>query len=450
MSIQTIVIEQLTTYGGSELNVLADEVRIGRAVLFVNEAAKALTDGFVVSKIASVIDAGQAMDFAARIKEVPALNHSIVVQFANLSGIPEWKLVNRTLPALEAAGVIEFRVGDNNEIAHIEEFVGVSKSVARQTVDVLNCLKYSPIEYAFLMSVDIGAMSPLTENDHLQQISRKGASDSDAREAVRLARVTRLLMDVQSQSLRETVVYSPHIWGAKHVRMAEFMRNLPPNERDELLQMSDQVLSYPGIQTRRLAAAPGILKAAEGAGIIQTAQVLTSTGQQASYSFSPLIEANDDSLVTSEALHQRKLFVAHMLYGVEQAKAGYGKIQDPKWLVQKLIERGTVGPATNISTDYVLLEQHGVVAVDGNPGTRAYLKLMKKEIAQAGLEWIKNLDSRDASVPQVGTDEPLKLFRSPEQNRNHSASQVDNESQEVIISAVLELRKEAQQSGFFL
>ena len=90
------------------------------------------------------------------------------------------------------------------------------------------------------------------------------------------------------------------------------------------------------------------------------------------YVFSPLLQVADDGVATTEALHLRKLFVAHILFGQEQATPGYGQIRDPTVLVKKLLDRGQVGPATNISTDYHMLEASGVVCVEpyGN-GDRA-------------------------------------------------------------------------------
>ena len=107
--------------------------------------------------------------------------------------------------------------------------------------------------------------------------------------------------------------------------------------------------------------------------------------------FSPLLEVDDDRCVTTEALHLRKLFVAHILFGHERSLAGRGNINNPTALVRRLVNNGRVGPATNIGTDYYLLEAAGVVAVEPF-GDRAYLKLVKRgKIVESGLDWIRRI-----------------------------------------------------------
>lgn len=109
---------------------------------------------------------------------------------------------------------------------------------------------------------------------------------------------------------------------------------------------------------------PGILSSARKVGLVQAATVKSSVaaGQQ-TYVFSPLMESEDDKLQTTEVLHRRKMFVAHILYGHEKAIASRGRIYDPRVLVRALLNRGSVGPASNIASDYHLLEANGIVAV---------------------------------------------------------------------------------------
>ncbi|MGT2530680.1 hypothetical protein ACU4GG_29110 [Streptomyces nojiriensis] len=163
------------------------------------------------------------------------------------------------------------------------------------------------------------------------------------------------------------------------------------------------------------------------------------------YVFSPLIQTADDQSTTTEALHLRKLFLAHILFGREKAMLGKGRINDPVVLVSKLLNSGSVGPATNIGTDYHLLESNGVVRVEELPNGRAFLRLIKKEIVSDGLDWLK------ASVGHIpGGSSSLEmenvpgLFVTPEEDR--SALTDDAASDEITTAAILELRKEAQRA----
>jgi len=119
----------------------------------------------------------------------------------------------------------------------------------------------------------------------------------------------------------------------------------------------EQASTRPGLALDQLTASSSIMNGARKVGLVQAATVKSSRGgRNRTYLFSPLIQAADDVLLTTEALHLRKLFVAHILFGQEQAIAGWGRIRDPTVLVRALLNRGQVGPATNISTDYHLVE----------------------------------------------------------------------------------------------
>src|SRR5207248_1378189 len=112
-------------------------------------------------------------------------------------------------------------------------------------------------------------------------------------------------------------------------------------------------------------------------------------------------------------------------------------------LVGSLLRKGFVGPATNIGTDYHMLEAQGIVRVD-HGANRPYLHLVKREVVEEGLQWL-----RRTSVGPDGTFDPDTLgalrppdsFVTPEENRLRLPD--DAAGAEIFHSAVLELRKEA-------
>lgn len=178
---------------------------------------------------------------------------------------------------------------------------------------------------------------------------------------------------------------------------------------------------------------------------MQAATVKSSVGTAGSqtYVFSPILESEDDKLQTTEVLHHRKLFVAHILYGHEKATLDRGRIYDPTVLVRSLLRKGTVGPASNIASDYHLLEANGIVSVrsaDEAPG-RAYLDLVKREIVEGGLGWLeasRGIGS-SGSEADLGALTPPNVWSSPEADR---ANQPDTgASVEIAESAILRLRE---------
>ncbi|RAG71144.1 hypothetical protein DN536_34755, partial [Burkholderia multivorans] len=166
--------------------------------------------------------------------------------------------------------------------------------------------------------------------------------------------------------------------------------------------------------------------------------------------FSPLMETDDDKLQTTEVLHKRKLFVSHILYGHEKAVAGRGRIYDPRILVRALLRNGEVGPASNIASDYHLLEARGIVNVrpdEDHPG-RAYLELVQEEIVQGGLAWIEaSLGAVAASG--AGADlsalKPPSVWTSPEVDPAHQPDTAA--AKEIAESAILRLREAKKEAA---
>ncbi len=369
-------------------------------------------------------------------------------EYAAQARIGRRQLLAIILPALKAADVIEFRL-EGDELVHVEEYVGLTGRLIEQSVRVLEQLGPSDHERALLHSVEVASWAPLTQAQHLEQLGRRGFGDDMSAAGLQHALAAGVNQRVASPELRENVVFNPYVWGSGQVPIAGFLRSLPPAEREALLGICEQASDRPGLALPTLTGgSPATVNSARKVGLLQASTVKSTGGFGASqtYVFSPLLESEDDKLLTTEALHQRKLFVAHILFGKEMAQTGRGRVQNPVVLVNALLNRGSVGPASNIATDYHLLEAQGIVRVEQTSGGRAYLNLVKREIAEGGLAWLRRTTDDDNS----GTPE-LKLLRSPggfvtpEQDRRSLGDQ--GEADEIARSAVLRLREEAARAA---
>ncbi len=215
--------------------------RLGRAVVFVHQHDHKITDPLVRAEVEILLLTGKAMDFAARLKghqSLVVLTHELVVSYAKHAGLGGLELTNTVLPALKNAGLIDYRIDAANRISNLEEYVGVSATVTEQTVALLDSLGPQRSDLAFLPSVEIGAIAPLAASQHLDQIVKRGFTEQEAEDALRLARAVGLNLDAPSDELNELVVFSPYVWGTKQLSLATFLGNLPPNEREALLGSS--------------------------------------------------------------------------------------------------------------------------------------------------------------------------------------------------------------------
>jgi hypothetical protein len=178
---------------------------------------------------------------------------------------------------------------------------------------------------------------------------------------------------------------------------------------------------------------------------VDNATVQTTGGAARGFAFSPALERMLKGGATDVA-HERKLFVAHILYGHRYASAGLGRIRDPLLLVQRLIERGEVGPATSIANEYPLLESRGIVRVQSGGRGRGMLKLVKTDVARDSLDLLRQAL---ADADEGGGESGIQglwvpgTFRTPERTRRALPELEPSVEAEVLTSTVEELREAA-------
>lgn len=424
--------------------------RLGRALFYIHQQTGVISDPLIKAKLGQLIAAGEAMGYAVTLKDHKVLTGAMAIEFAAQAGIAQHRLFTEVLPKLREADLISYTLDTATaSLATIEEFVGLSGRIIDQAMKVTE--KYMPtdVEIAVLHCTELASWAPLAMRQHAEQLHNRGFTDAVIEEAMNLTLAAGVNQRVKSGDLGEFVIYNPNVWSAQHISIAAFLKGLPPAERDSLLGLCEQAANSPGLVLNSYSTfQPGMLSSARKVGLVQAATVKSSvaSGRQ-TYVFSPLLESEDDKLQTTEVLHHRKLFVAHILYGHEKAIASRGRILDPRVLVQALLRKGSVGPASNIASDYHLLEANGIVAVRSSneaPG-RAYLELVKREIVEGGLSWIEaSYGSGNGDGADLGSLKPPTAWTSPEADRaNLPDTGAAMEIAESTILRLREARKEA-------
>jgi hypothetical protein len=223
------------------------------------------------------------------------------------------------------------------------------------------------------------------------------------------------------------------------------MKKLPPNERTMLANISRLAAERPGAAIDALTPNQRLMTGAQKVGLIDAARVATTGGSARDFAFSPTLERMLKTGSTDVA-HERKLFVAHILYGHRYATWAEGRIRDPLVLVRALIERGEVGPATSISNQYPLLESKGIVRVERQSGGRGMLKLVKKDVARDSLELLLHALEDGEGAGGEGGVAGLWLpgtFQTPERNRRGLPELSPSVEADVLTSTIEELREAA-------
>jgi hypothetical protein len=301
------------------VSALGGNQRLGRALFYIHNQVRYVNAPVVRAKLGQLIAAGEAMDYAVRLRGYKGeLTPKLATELATQAGFPPYRLHQDVLPKLKAADLIDYQTSLGNVgISYIQEFVGLSGRVIDQALRLLERYGPTPTERAVLHSTEIASWAPLTGTQHGEQLSRRGFNDQQAVEAIKLCLAAGVNMGVESSELGEQVIFNPNVWGAQSVDIAKFLKSLPPAERESLLGMCEQASDRPGLALSGYRSfSASVLKSARKVGLIQAATVKSSISGSVpqTYMFSPLMEAGDDQLVSTEALHHRKLFVAHEDY----------------------------------------------------------------------------------------------------------------------------------------
>lgn len=137
--------------------------------------------------------------------------------------------------------------------------------------------------------------------------------------------------------------------------------------------------------------------------------------------------ANDDPLDDAKAL------VTSLTYGMNQSTRNRGRIMDITALMGKLIDGGSVGPATAIGQDYTCLELKNVVKTERQSNGMYSMKLLKRDIGQLALQAIKSGDISPHSL-QSFNSASISAFSGPEHQRVEARNSLSTDQ-----SAVMEM-----------
>jgi hypothetical protein len=396
--------------------------------------------------LGATIKAGRYMEFAERIRRRGSeLSHDQITTFARLVGLDESDLRFVALPTLKRAGVLDYMITDGQ--ISIDEYVGVSAPLLNQVASTWEALGPSVTEMCALESIELATSAPLCEADHYAALEVMGFPAETRIEALTTLQAIGMVQRTQPSSSDEPIIYNVYVWGNGVIPIARFLASLPTYEREILTSLSANVIERPGISLSQFHNVdPRVISAARKVGFLDATRVVTRAGRETSFAFSPTLERGLP-ITSTDVLHERKLFVAHILFGHRNALDATGRIQQPLVLVRALLRNGEVGPASAINSDYPLLESHGIVKVKSSSiSGRAYLSLVKRDVVEESLPLLEAALGDTSGTTASQSISSLWLpgsFRGPEDDRRNLRAPSEAGA-ELFKSAIIKLREDAQ------
>lgn len=436
-----------TSQQSEALNPLGTPRSVGLAVLRLYSNLKVATAGPAHANLDVTWRAGRASDLTLRIRRQKRLSFSAVKSFGEFTALSERDLMEWALPALAAVGIVEYTVDGDGVPLWVEERVGVAAPVLEQIAGIWGHLGPAAEDRCAIASADHAAYCPMTESEHRAALEHQGHSAHLHESVFQNLIAIGLLRREYSTPLRENVLWAPYVWGSNALDIAAFMKRLPANEREALTLLSRNASEHPGVTLDELGTDKKMMEAARHAGLIDATRV-RSGSQDRAFGFPPTLETEVGAGLT-DATHERKLFVAHILNGHRYGHPGTGRINHPLALVRALINKGAVGPTTAARRDYGLLEAAGIVRAEEAGGGQAMLYLVKDDVARESFDLLELALEDDPSKTADSVEKlriPGTALMTPEQDRRTLQEPVGDE-REVVQSAVERLRTEIGQSA---
>lgn len=360
----------------------------------------------------ATITAGQCGQLMSRLRKLEIVEYDkLRALAADLSILPS-QLNAVVLPNLEKAGIVNSFKDGSGKIEKITENVPTIDAIFPIVTEIWKSHDANEIEMATIEGQEISSHIPLPESEFSGALASVGISPKNLDIALDLQSSFNILGKVGEA--KETLVYSEYSWGEVMKKGGKWMSKLEGSQRFELEQLISRIGTEQGLPEVSVNYSSDTFRAAKNAGLVRSCTIRTSTGDMKDFVFTPSVGE-----IFSDENDEVKAFLASLRYGENYAHTS--KIISPLWIVNALIERSehTIGPATDIGTDYVLLEKAGIVKVErANPTSdRHYMTLIKDDVARKVREVIKHGTVSGLQEQKLDTLLSPNSMTTPEHNR---------------------------------
>ena len=233
--------------------------------------------------------------------------------------------------------------------------------------------------------------------------------------ALSLAKAHRIVSS--SSGTPDPILYAPRIWVDVHSDVPKALSPLDSTDREILVHLVEKVRlsqGYPEVLLQREAKENGVshlLNMAIGLGILNRTDLMMANGTKRAFLITPHFYSDLADEFGEDMCDRVKVFLDSIRNGQYYGYQSTGKISDPVVLLRALLNRGQIGPATAITTDYSVSEKAGIIRVRRTASKGGVMLLMQREIVSTGTVEPGSPRMRAAHISGGGQ------FSSVEQNR---------------------------------
>ena len=381
-----------------------------------------LADPMIASYLYGTLAAGRLGLFASSIKSEAAATIDRIRFLAAQEGIDIHILLTELLPWLESAGLCQLKRNASGDISEVTSLVLAYRDLLGAVSDFYDSRNPSSEDQACLSVLSQANELPKPESVIRHEVALAFGEDA-ANKAVQLAKAYGIV--ASSGSAGDQLLYAPRVWAGLDPTASRALAPLDPTDREVLIHLVNRVRhsqGYPAALFQREAAQNGaahLVEMAIGIGLVNRTELYMADGTKRAFLTTPHFYADLADEFGEDMCDRVKIFLDSIRNGQYFGSRYTGRILDPDRLLRALLNRGQVGPASAISTDYIVAEKAGIIRVQRvSAGSRAYMELGQEDTVRKVLEIVSS-GSVEPGAPRMDADHMSggTLFRSIEQGR---------------------------------
>ena len=353
---------------------------------------------------------GRALEVAVCLQGSGVMAVARAEGIASAAGISRRDLHRELLPTLDHLGWVHLERDAQGQITIVSEQVPPLAEVFASADRLLSIISPDPIERMALAVLDATTRMPITVETATDIATRIGTEQG----------ATRAIEDLESLHLcvrqrtddGTTVLFNPNVWAADRDYSQAALRAEDGPVYSALSGLIEEVAATAGLPESDVTSTEQRwIDYAVAQGLLLRSLVKTSTGAQQAFLFAPHMGRSAFNAPTGidPSGHVRQL-IGSMVFARRFAS---NRLFAPRAFLNRLLREGEAGDASNIGTDYSMLETSGIVRVDR---ANRYYKfvLLKPNIAEGAIDY---LDNTGTSGTTSGGLRDQRTFVYPESER---------------------------------
>jgi len=301
---------------------------------------------------------------------------------------------------------------DGRPAIHSVETAATSKSEVFKTVGKLfESLSPSEQERATVAVLELTLPVPVPRAKVLSRLAAQGQKEEVIEGAVTHLVSVELIRQTRETSGGEPILYNPYVYASPSLDVRKILKALKGIPYEHALAILEHIKTKPGVPLPA-GMDENVLTLMVKMGLIDNSAILARGGAHKK-EFPTLphvwgVFGAGDGALSEDLIDDSKLFLNSLRYGQFYSTSSRGRIDNPWVLVDRLIRRGEVGPATAIGEDYPLPLARGIVSIVESRlyAGRFHMQLRKTDVAEAVRDIIEQsaiLPNRVVSGDQLGT-----------------------------------------------